>query len=161
MRLIALYPGVGAATFLVLCAGVAPAASPESASKVDEGNAAYAAGDYETALKAYEEAEVGCPECPELAYDRGLVYYRMRDFAKARELFNAALTTRDLGLEARAKYNLGVVSYAQALEKLSDPKEAIEHAVEQLGLSARTVERDWRFAKAWLNNRLAEREGGP
>ena len=29
---------------------------------------------------------------------------------------------------------------------------------EVLGLSARTVERDWRFAKAWLNGRLARGE---
>jgi RNA polymerase sigma factor (TIGR02999 family) len=29
---------------------------------------------------------------------------------------------------------------------------------EVLGLSTRTVEREWRFAKAWLNQRLAERE---
>jgi RNA polymerase sigma factor (TIGR02999 family) len=29
---------------------------------------------------------------------------------------------------------------------------------EVLGLSTRTVERDWRFAKAWLNGRLSERE---
>jgi RNA polymerase sigma factor (TIGR02999 family) len=31
---------------------------------------------------------------------------------------------------------------------------------EVLGLSTRSVERDWRFAKAWLNGRLAEREEG-
>lgn len=31
---------------------------------------------------------------------------------------------------------------------------------EVLDLSTRTVERDWRFAKAWLNERLAEREVG-
>jgi len=31
---------------------------------------------------------------------------------------------------------------------------------EVLGLSSRTVERDWRFAKAWLNGRLQEREAG-
>jgi RNA polymerase sigma factor (TIGR02999 family) len=29
---------------------------------------------------------------------------------------------------------------------------------EVLGTSTRTVERDWRFAKAWLNDRLAEKE---
>lgn len=29
---------------------------------------------------------------------------------------------------------------------------------EVLKLSTRTVERDWRFAKAWLNHRLSERE---
>lgn len=32
---------------------------------------------------------------------------------------------------------------------------------EVLGLSERTVERDWQFAKAWLNRRLGERERGP
>ena len=31
---------------------------------------------------------------------------------------------------------------------------------EVLGLSPRTVERDWRFAKAWLNGRLARMEAG-
>jgi RNA polymerase sigma factor (TIGR02999 family) len=31
---------------------------------------------------------------------------------------------------------------------------------EVLDLSTRTVERDWRFAKAWLNSRLSEREVG-
>jgi RNA polymerase sigma factor (TIGR02999 family) len=29
---------------------------------------------------------------------------------------------------------------------------------EVMGTSTRTVERDWRFAKAWLNDRLAEKE---
>lgn len=33
-----------------------------------------------------------------------------------------------------------------------------EEIGEVLGLSSRTVERDWRFAKAWLNGRLEERE---
>ncbi|MFT4841682.1 MAG: RNA polymerase sigma factor (TIGR02999 family) [Planctomycetota bacterium] len=33
-----------------------------------------------------------------------------------------------------------------------------EEIAEVLGLSARTVERDWRFAKAWLNSRLTEED---
>ena len=33
-----------------------------------------------------------------------------------------------------------------------------EEIAEVLSLSTRTVERDWRFAKAWLNSRLTERE---
>ena len=35
-----------------------------------------------------------------------------------------------------------------------------EEIAEVLGLSTRTVERDWRFAKAWLNGRLSESEDG-
>jgi hypothetical protein len=37
---------------------------------------------------------------------------------------------------------------------------SIPEIAEVLGLSARSVERDWRFAKAWLNDRLAEEEEG-
>jgi len=37
---------------------------------------------------------------------------------------------------------------------------SIPEIAEVLGLSVRTVERDWRFAKAWLNGRLAEGEAG-
>ena len=103
-------------------------ASAVAVAKVREANAAYAAGDYPAALEAYEEAEVDCPECPEIAYNQALAHYRLRDFTRARELFNEALSTRDLDLEARVKFNLGNVAYAQALEKLSDLPEAIENA---------------------------------
>jgi Ca-activated chloride channel family protein len=99
-----------------------------AAKKVAEGNAAYAAGDYGKALEAYGAAAPDCPECPELAYNQGLVHYRQRDFAKARDAFNSALATRDLHLEARAKFNLGNVAYSEALEKMSALKEAIERA---------------------------------
>jgi len=34
-----------------------------------------------------------------------------------------------------------------------------EEIAEVTGVSSRTVERDWRFAKAWLNGRLAEPDG--
>jgi RNA polymerase sigma factor (TIGR02999 family) len=34
-----------------------------------------------------------------------------------------------------------------------------QEIAEVLGRSTRTVERDWRFAKAWLNARLTEQEG--
>lgn len=35
-----------------------------------------------------------------------------------------------------------------------------DEIAEVLGLSTRTVERDWAFAKAWLNGRLTQREAG-
>ncbi len=104
------------------------AASRAIVDKVREANDAYIAGRYEDAIKAYELVEVDNPSMPELSYNMGLSYYRMRDFEKARELFNESLSTRDLDLEARAKFNLGNVAYSQALEKLSAIPEAIEKA---------------------------------
>ena len=35
-----------------------------------------------------------------------------------------------------------------------------EEIAHVLGVSARTIERDWRFARAWLNGRLGESEAG-
>ena len=36
-----------------------------------------------------------------------------------------------------------------------------EEVAEVMGVTSRTVERDWRFAKAWLNGRLGDREQLP
>jgi len=37
---------------------------------------------------------------------------------------------------------------------------SVEETAEVLEITSRTVERDWRFAKAWLNGHLAEDEAG-
>ena len=114
---------------VVLCgAGRAIAEELPPADRVHEANKLYAAGDYDKALETYKLAEVDCPECPEIAYDEGLVRYRQRDFEGARKLFNQALSTKDLDIEAKAKFNLGNVAYSQALEKMSNLQEAIEQA---------------------------------
>ena len=96
------------------------------AERVARANAALAAGNYDQALDDYREAEVAMPDAPALAYNEAIAYYRKRDFAKARELFGKALATRDLGLEARAKFNLGNCAYAAALEKMTNLQEAID-----------------------------------
>ena len=96
------------------------------AEHVARANQALADGDFEHALEGYRQAEVLLPDSPELAYNQAIVHYRRRDFAKAREMFTTALTTRDLELEARAKFNLGNCQYAEALEKMSNLQEAID-----------------------------------
>jgi tetratricopeptide (TPR) repeat protein len=83
--------------------------------EVAKGNRAYMAGDYEAALKIYEEASVKRPESPQLYFNKALIAYRQDDLAAARNGFEqAALTTKDLGLEALAHYNLGNVSVREA-----------------------------------------------
>ncbi|HNO76669.1 MAG TPA: tetratricopeptide repeat protein [Phycisphaerae bacterium] len=104
------------------------AADREAAEHVRAAIKAYESGEYDKAQEQFTEAELKCPECPEIAYNRGLASYRQRDFSAARDFFNAALQTRDLDLESRTKYNLGNVAYSEALEKMSDLKESIELA---------------------------------
>ena len=96
------------------------------AQHVARANAALADGDFEQAMEGYRQADVLLPDLPELAYNRAIVHYRRRDFAKAREMFTTALTTRDLELETKAKFNLGNCQYAEALETMSNLQEAID-----------------------------------
>ncbi len=112
-----------------LCAPVCAVAADRVAAKhVSAAIEAYQSGDYDKAQEEFTEAELKCPECPEIAYNRGLASYRQRDFSAARAFFSSALKTRDLSLEAKTKYNLGNVAYSEALEKMSDLEEAIESA---------------------------------
>ncbi len=100
---------------------------------VAQANEAYRAGQFEEALRAYNEAEVDLPESPEVAYNQGLAKFKLGDFAGARNAFMRALGTRDIDLEAGAKYNLGNVAYASALEKMSDLQEAVELLKQSIG----------------------------
>jgi Ca-activated chloride channel family protein len=117
-------------TALVLVLGTATAARASAESdarrKAQDATRALEAGEYQKALDGYREAAVEFPDSPELAYNQAIARYRLRDFEKARELFNQALSTRDLGLEAGIKFNLGNCAYAEALEHLENLEEAID-----------------------------------
>ena len=80
-------------------------------------------------------------------------------------------TTEGLSCEGPSGDELAVEEALQALA-LEYPRNAevvtlsffgglsTPEIAEVLGLSSRTVERDWQFARAWLNSRLGERERG-
>jgi Ca-activated chloride channel family protein len=124
----ALYAVVAAALVLVLGTATVARASAENDArrKAQDATRALEAGEYQKALDGYREAAVEFPDSPELAYNQAIAQYRLRDFEKARELFNQALSTRDLGLEANIKFNLGNCAYAEALEHLNNLQEAID-----------------------------------
>jgi Ca-activated chloride channel homolog len=82
--------------------------------------AAYAAGNYDEALRLFLDAEVAHPKDPRLAFDIGNVYYRKGDFAAAVQAYSRALdlATNDPALRAQAAYNLGNAHFrAQQLEE--------------------------------------------
>lgn len=118
------------AAALVLVLGIATvaraSAENEARRKAQDATRALDAGEYQKALDGYREAAVEFPDSPELAYNQAVAQYRLRDFEKARELFNQALSTRDLGLEANIKFNLGDCAYAEALEHMGNLQEAID-----------------------------------
>jgi Ca-activated chloride channel family protein len=99
-----------------------------TAELVSKGNSLYLVGKYDEALSAYEEASVKAPESPQLYFNKGAAYYRKENFDKAKEAFeNAALKTKDVNLEAMARFNLGNCSFSQAQrQKDSDLNEMLE-----------------------------------
>jgi Ca-activated chloride channel family protein len=112
--------------FSLMMGGETHAASP--AELVSKGNGLYLAGKYDEALSAYGEASVEAPESPQIYFDKGAAYYRKGDYEKAKEAFeNAALKTKDIKLEAMARFNLGNCSFSEAQrQKDSDLNKALE-----------------------------------
>ena len=112
---------------MVLCvASAASAASPRAL--IEDGNRLVGQNKQKEALAKYAEASVGLPESPIIAYNNGIALFRQEQYAKALEEFRkCARKTRDVKLEARARYNEGNCLYYRGVRRLKDkPSEAIE-----------------------------------
>jgi Ca-activated chloride channel family protein len=109
---------------------------------------AYAAGDYEAALKGFIDAQLEDPDNPEVLYNVGNAYYKNGDFEAAGQHYQDALDQLEAAgipagkgpdLAARLHYNLGnarfrsgqypqaVESYAKALELDPEDTQAKEN----------------------------------
>ncbi|MGI5865404.1 MAG: tetratricopeptide repeat protein [Myxococcales bacterium] len=96
--------------------------------KVKAGTEAFNKGDYEGALRLYEEADKELPHRPELLYNLGDVYMKLGRTDDAKRAFEAALGGADDSLKARDYFNLGnafvglnqtddaIAAYRQALK---------------------------------------------
>ena len=94
---------------------------------VQQGNTLYHEQHYEAAAQQYATAAEQLPGKAEIQFNQGNAAYKQQDFASALNYFTQALNTVDPRLESRTKYNLGNVKYQQALQAMSNPKDAIPH----------------------------------
>lgn len=97
---------------------------------IEKGLASYNAGDYETALQKFTDAQIDHPDDPLLDYNLGNTYYKTRRFEEAATSYQRVLSrSPDPKLKERAWYNLGNTSYKQG--KLED---AVNQYLEALKL---------------------------
>jgi tetratricopeptide (TPR) repeat protein len=82
---------------------------------VRQGNALYESGQYEAALRQYDAAAEELPDSPVVEFNRGNALFKHRDEEQALDRYLAALATDDPELAGRARYNIGVIKYRQAL----------------------------------------------
>jgi hypothetical protein len=103
------------------------AAADDARGLVDNGNRAYAGGDFDGALASYEEASVDAPESARIYFNKGAAHYRQENYSEAVEAFQqAALKTKDIWLESRSKFNLGNCAVREAeRQRDSDLRKAL------------------------------------
>lgn len=142
-------------TILAACLLISASTShADSARKlIARGNTAFKAGNWDAALKSYDEASIDAPESPQIYFNRGATFYRQEDYEKAQDAFKlAALKSVEPGLESRARYNLGNCAFREAeRQRDSDPQKAFESCEESIKHFQEALEKDRGLKKAAEN----------
>ncbi len=149
----ATFRGVAAVLTLMLWAHSAPG-SPSSALRE------YKAGQYETALRQYEQALQRKKDDPRLHLNAGAAAYRLGNFELAARHFTEALSAPDLRLQEQAYYNLGNTLYRLG-EASGDPKQMQQSWEEALkrydsAIKLNTNSADAEFNYEFVKHRLEE-----
>ena len=133
----------------------------QAAEDVRAGNQLYQAGQYEAALRAYRAAAEALPEAAPgaatIEFNQGNALFRNHLEAEALDRYLAALTTEDPGLAARAKYNIGVIKYRQALAAAQRYQDALTLTQAAVRYFRESLELERGLADARYNLELAYR----
>jgi Ca-activated chloride channel family protein len=95
---------------------VSAAALPDADPLILQGNAAFAAGDFEGALKFYDQAERGAIDPGMVAFNRAAACYRLGRFAEAVTGYRQCLEDDQMPIarRTRARYDLGTALLRQS-----------------------------------------------
>ena len=102
---------------------------------VVRGNALYETGQYDEALREYDQADLEQTDDAVLLYNRANCYYKMEDFSEALSLYSKVSTrSKDMDLVARSKYNLGNCHFQRGLKQMdSDLQKALDELTMSVG----------------------------
>ena len=143
---------------VTLCLWAGPAQAQSARALVERGNAAYAAGNFEEAKQAYEEAVAAEPDSPEIQYDLGNALYKLNDLPGAAKAYQQATAKGNPKVLSRSRFNLGNTSFRQGeAAEASDRQAASQLFAESVDHYQAAHDLDQTFAEAGRNLEVSKR----
>ncbi len=124
---------------------------------INEGNELFRKGDFQGALKKYEEARKDEPANPLVFYNIGTCQYRLGDYEAAQKELESAVRMPDSALASKAAFNLANTFYRIG-EKSSEPSERIAKWREAVGYLKKAIDLDPNFENAKRNVEIVQRK---
>jgi tetratricopeptide (TPR) repeat protein len=109
---------------LVICLS---ACGVNPAERNNAGNALYDQGQYDSAIAAYQAAQVASPDSPEAYYNAANAYSQAGEYDKAIAALQQTLKTTDVDLKTRAYFNIGNVYFQ--MQQFDDAVEAYQQVL--------------------------------
>lgn len=122
-------------------------------SSINRGNRYFEKGEYGTALKKYNDAEIDRPGSPVTRYNRGNTFYQQGDFEKAASELTGALSFKDPLQKKQAHYNLG-----NAFFRMNDFGRAVDQYKKALKIDPE--DRDVKYNLETAIKRIREQKQG-
>jgi Ca-activated chloride channel family protein len=142
---------------LLLLATAATARADSARQMLQQGNRLYADKQYAEAINKYNEVLVERPQALVPKFNKADGYYRMDDLGAAIDLYQEVATgSKDMGLVAKAKYNLGNCFFQRgAKQRDSDLQKALDDMKTSINYWRQVLDLDPKNAKAARNIEVA------
>ena len=145
---------------LFLCLSISPCFAGSKAKKeVKKGNLLYNKGEFQDALKKYEEALLDDPDSDVINFNLGDALYKTEDYKKAITHFEKSLVSDSESLEQNASYNVGNAKYKYGLaQENTDISSAVDLLRQSLRHYERAIELDPKDEDAKYNYEFVKEE---
>jgi len=149
---------VRATIVILLVLSVNPMAWAKSVrASLQQGNKLYAEGNFNDAIKKYDQALTDAPQALEPKFNKANGYFQLDDLVKAIDLYReVSADSKDMKLVAKAKYNLGNCYFKQGSKQIdSNLHKALEDLQTAIAYWRQTLDIDPENEKAAKNIEVA------